>query len=54
MFLTSNPAPIKWTLNHVGFDVGPPRLPIVEPPADVQAQIITELERVQIDLPLPV
>ncbi len=54
MFLTSNPAPIKWTLNHVGFDVGPTRLPLVAPPVEVQATIQAELERVRVDLPLPV
>ena len=54
MFLTSNPAPIKWALNHLGFEVGPPRLPLVEPPAEVQDKIRAELERVRIDLPLPV
>ena len=53
MFLSSNPAPIKWTLNQLGFEVGPLRLPMVEPPGDVQAQIRVELDRVQIDLPLP-
>ena len=53
MFLTSNPAPIKWTLNQIGFEVGPVRLPLVEPPEDVQAQIRVELDRVRIDLPQP-
>ncbi|HJN93543.1 MAG TPA: dihydrodipicolinate synthase family protein, partial [Dehalococcoidia bacterium] len=53
MFLTSNPTPVKWALNHIGFEVGPPRLPLVEPPVEIQAQIIAELNQVQIDLPLP-
>lgn len=54
MFLSSNPSPIKWTLNRIGFEVGPPRLPLVEPPPEVQTQILAELDRIQVDLPLPV
>lgn len=54
MFLTGNPAPIKWALNHVGFPVGPTRLPLVEPDAAIQEKIAAELARTQIDLPLPV
>jgi 4-hydroxy-tetrahydrodipicolinate synthase len=53
MFLTSNPTPVKWALNHLGFAVGPTRLPLVEPPVEIQAQIMAELQQVQIDLPLP-
>ena len=54
MFLVGNPVPVKYALNQVGFRVGPPRLPLVEPDDAIKAKINAELERVQIDLPLPV
>lgn len=54
MFLVGNPVPVKYALNQVGFRVGPPRLPLVEPDDATKAKINAELERVQIDLPLPV
>ncbi|TEU02831.1 MAG: 4-hydroxy-tetrahydrodipicolinate synthase, partial [Dehalococcoidia bacterium] len=31
LFVVSNPIPIKYALNHVGFRVGKPRLPLTEP-----------------------
>ena len=54
MFLVGNPVPVKWALNQVGFPAGPTRLPLVEPDEATQAKIRAELERAQIDLPLPV
>ncbi len=54
MFLVGNPVPVKYALNLVGFRVGPTRLPLVEPDENVQAKIRAEVERAQIDLPLPV
>jgi len=30
LFVEPNPAPLKYALNHIGFDVGKPRLPLVE------------------------
>ena len=53
MFLIGSPSPLKYALNHVGFRVGPTRLPLVEPPADVKAKIEAVLARTPIDLPLP-
>lgn len=50
MFLEGNPTPVKYALNHVGFRVGPPRLPLVEPSDGVKTTIEAELARSQIDL----
>ncbi len=53
MFIVSNPIPLKYSLNHVGFNVGPMRLPLV-PPDDKSAETILEvLSNYEIDLPIP-
>ena len=53
MFIVSNPIPMKYSLNHVGFNVGPMRLPLV-PPDDKSAEKILEvLSGYDIDLPVP-
>jgi len=54
MFLVANPIPVKHALNHLGFQVGMPRLPLVEPDAKTSAQIAETLKSYRIDLPLPV
>jgi 4-hydroxy-tetrahydrodipicolinate synthase len=54
MFVTTNPIPLKYALNRVGFAVGSPRLPLVEPDANSAALIDAALERATIDLPVPV
>jgi len=52
LFIVSNPIPLKYALNQIGFNVGKPRLPLVE--ADEKsATIIREtLKKYKIDLPL--
>ncbi|MBN1369169.1 MAG: 4-hydroxy-tetrahydrodipicolinate synthase [Dehalococcoidaceae bacterium] len=53
MFITANPCPLKYALNYLGFEVGKPRLPLVEPD-DKSASIIRGvLQNARIDLPLP-
>lgn len=54
MFLEGNPVPLKYALNHVGFEVGPPRLPLVEPQEATAAKIRAALAAAQIDLPVSV
>jgi len=53
LFYESSPQPLKYALNHLGFTVGTPRLPLVEASAGAQALVRTELTRHQIDLPIP-
>jgi 4-hydroxy-tetrahydrodipicolinate synthase len=52
MTLASNPIPIKYALNQVGFRVGPPRLPLVEPDEATGEKIMAEVRRHHIDLPV--
>jgi len=52
LFLISNPIPLKYALNHIGFRVGKPRLPLTEPDEKTAAAIRDALKDYQIDLPL--
>ena len=52
MFVVSNPCPVKYALNQVGFDVGKPRLPLVEPDEKSAAKIMEVLKNYRIDLPV--
>ncbi len=54
MTLASNPIPIKYALNQIGFRVGPPRLPLVEPDEATGEKIMAEVRRHHIDLPVTV
>ena len=53
MFITANPCPLKYALNYLGFHVGKPRLPLVEPDEASAAIIRKVLDNSVIDLPLP-
>jgi len=50
MFISPNPAPVKYALNHIGFRVGKPRLPLVEPDEKSTATIRETLKKYTIDL----
>jgi 4-hydroxy-tetrahydrodipicolinate synthase len=50
LFVVSNPIPIKYALNHVGFSVGSPRLPLTEPDEKAAATIKATLKNYRIDL----
>jgi 4-hydroxy-tetrahydrodipicolinate synthase len=52
MTLASNPIPIKYALNQIGFRAGPPRLPLVEPDEATGEKIMAEVRRHHIDLPV--
>ena len=52
LFLVSNPQPVKYALNKIGFNVGKPRLPLVEPDAATAALIDAALKKCKIDLPV--
>ena len=53
LFIVSNPVPVKWALNYVGFPVGKPRLPLVEPDEKSADIIKATLKNYKIDLPIP-
>jgi len=52
MFVISNPIPLKYALNHIGFKVGNPRLPLTEPDEKTAAVIRETLKNYKIDLPV--
>jgi len=52
LFIVSNPSPLKYALNHIGFNVGKPRLPLVEPDEKSAAVIRETLKNYKIDLPV--
>ena len=52
LFLVSNPIPVKYAVNHVGFNVGKPRLPLTEPDEKTAAFIKDTLKNYKIDLPV--
>ena len=52
MFTVSNPIPLKYSLNHVGFNVGPMRLPLVPPDEKSAENIRNVLSDYEIDLPI--
>ena len=53
LFVVSNPIPVKYSLNQVGFNVGSTRLPLVPPDPKSAAQIDEVLQRYDIDVPVP-
>jgi 4-hydroxy-tetrahydrodipicolinate synthase len=52
LFVVSNPIPLKYALNHIGFKVGKPRLPLTEPDEKTAALIRDTLRNYKIDLPV--
>ena len=50
MFSVPSPAPIKYALNHLGFKVGSPRMPLVPPTEKEAEKILAELKKHTIDL----
>jgi 4-hydroxy-tetrahydrodipicolinate synthase len=52
LFIEPNPAPVKFALNQIGFNVGKPRLPLVETSEKTAAQIRETLKKYKIDLPV--
>jgi len=54
MTAASNPSPVKHALNQIGFLVGAPRLPLVEPEAEAAERIMAEVRRHHIDLAVTV
>ncbi len=50
MFASPSPGPVKYALNHLGFRVGDPRLPLLPPDDKVAALIRETLKSYTIDL----
>ena len=52
LFIISNPIPLKYALNHIGFRVGGLRLPLTEADEKTASLLRQTLKRYQIDLPI--
>lgn len=52
LFVISNPIPVKYALNHIGFAVGKPRPPLYEPDEKTATLIRETLKDYKIDLPV--
>ena len=52
LFVIPNPMPVKWALNYLGFTVGRPRLPLLEPDEKTASLIQAALKGHKIDLPI--
>jgi len=52
LFIAPNPAPVKYAMNQLGFNVGKPRLPLVEPDENTAARIMEVVKKYEIDLPV--
>lgn len=53
LFVVTNPMPVKYALNYLGFPVGKPRLPLIEPDEKSAKIVRAALKNYKIDLPLP-
>jgi 4-hydroxy-tetrahydrodipicolinate synthase len=54
LFCVTNPIPVKYALNQLGFEAGPFRLPLCDPDEASAQRIMSEVRRHTIDLPLAV
>jgi len=52
-FLNGSPSTIRYVLRQLGFEIGAPRLPVVEPDEAVGAKVMAELAKHRLDLPVP-
>ncbi|MFC2003235.1 4-hydroxy-tetrahydrodipicolinate synthase [Chloroflexota bacterium] len=53
LFIISNPMPVKYAINHIGFRVGKPRLPLTGPDEKSATLIKETLKEYHIDLAVP-
>ena len=48
-FKNGNPSTIRYVLRQLGVEIGAPRLPVVEPDAEVGAAVMAELRKHTLD-----
>ncbi|MCC6388470.1 MAG: 4-hydroxy-tetrahydrodipicolinate synthase [Dehalococcoidia bacterium] len=51
-FLNGSPSTIRYVLRQLGFEIGLPRLPVVEPDAVVGAKVMAEVRKHALDVPV--
>lgn len=52
-FLNGSPSTIRYVLRQLGFAIGEPRLPVVEPAEAVGAKVMTEVRKHALDVAVP-
>lgn len=52
-FANGSPSTIRYILRQLGFEIGVPRLPVVEPDEAVGAKVMAELRKHRLDVPVP-
>lgn len=52
-FANGSPSTIRYVLRQLGFEIGAPRLPVVEPDEAVGAKVMAEIRRHELDIPVP-
>jgi 4-hydroxy-tetrahydrodipicolinate synthase len=52
-FLNGSPSTIRYVLRQLGFEIGAPRLPVVEPDESVGAKVMAEVRRHRLDVAVP-
>ncbi len=52
-FLNGSPSTIRYALRQLGFEIGAPRLPVVEPDAATGAKVMAELRKHALDVAVP-
>jgi 4-hydroxy-tetrahydrodipicolinate synthase len=52
-FLNGSPSTIRYALRQLGFEIGRPRLPVVEPDDATGAKVMAELRKHQLDVAVP-
>ncbi len=52
LFVESNPIPVKYAVNSLGFDAGQPRLPLVPPQEKTIAELAKVMASYKMDLPV--
>lgn len=52
-FLNGSPSTIRYVLRQLGFVIGAPRLPVVEPDDAVGARVMAEVLKHELDVPVP-
>ena len=53
-FLNGSPSTIRYVLRQLGFQIGEPRLPVVEPGESTGATVMAEVHRHRLDVSVPV
>ncbi|MCA9830561.1 MAG: 4-hydroxy-tetrahydrodipicolinate synthase [Dehalococcoidia bacterium] len=53
-FLNGSPSTIRYVLRQLGFQIGEPRLPVVEPGESIGTMVMAEVHRHRLDVSVPV